>query len=157
MPIYFLALNKDVINIDFYVAVNLVLEHFIDEMLICGTYIFSIKRHHIVTIQIFINYECSLVLILGIHLNLIASQVSIHEAQQLMFQNSIYKLINPQNREAILWISFVEVGVVYIDPSFAIDFVDHDDVGDPLWIMCFLDKSHHHQLVQFLINGSLLL
>lgn len=77
----FRALDEHIIDMDFHIPINLVLENLVDQLLISGSYIFQIKKHYLVVINIFINYEGCVLLILGCHPNLVVAREGIHEVE----------------------------------------------------------------------------
>ena len=77
----FLALYEHVVDIDLHIMIDLVLEDFIDQSLICSPDIFETKRHDFVAVQAFVSDKCRLLLILRCYLDLVVAEESIHEAE----------------------------------------------------------------------------
>lgn len=65
--------DDHVIDIHLYVSFDLVLEHFIDHLLICGFGIFQAEGHNLVAIYSSVVDEGSVFLVLGGHLDLVVN------------------------------------------------------------------------------------
>ena len=76
-----------------------------------------------------VRCEHYFILILKAHAYLVVSKICIHEARELVFDNGVHKLVNPWEREGILWACLVDVCIVNTNPPFSILFLHHDYIG----------------------------
>lgn len=74
MLINMMAFHQHIINIDLLVIADLILEDYIDKLLVCSSYILQLEGHDFIAIQSFFSDEGSLLLILEYYPNLIVAQ-----------------------------------------------------------------------------------
>ena len=68
---FFFALDQEVVNIYFHSFPDQILKHEINQMLIGGPYVFEPKRHYSVIVGPLVSDKGGLLLIPGVHVNLI--------------------------------------------------------------------------------------
>ena len=117
-------------------------KHFVHEPLIRGFRILKTERHHFVTEKALASDEWSFLLISLIHLDLVVTRKSIHEAQQLVSRCE-----------------------VYTHSPLSVGFLDHHYISQPVeivylpnefWILQFADFFRYSH-VSLLGKHSLLL
>ena len=89
-----LALDKEVIHIDFHTLPNQTLEHVIDQMLAGCPCVLEAKGHYLVAVGSPVGDEGSFSLITGEHADLVISEVSIHEGHERVAGRRVYQEIN---------------------------------------------------------------
>ena len=80
----FFALHEYVIDVDFYVMIDLILKDPVDQSLISSSNIFEIERHDFIAVQAFVNNKYHFFLIFGCHPDLTIAGEGIHEVELLM-------------------------------------------------------------------------
>ena len=94
MILFFFGLDHHVIDVYFHSVAELLFEHGGDQSLVGCPRILQPKRHNFVAVGSSWGEECSFVLVLWMHGDLMVASVSIKEAHTLMAYRHIYKLID---------------------------------------------------------------
>ena len=64
----------------------------------------------------------------------------------------VHKLVNPGQREAVLWVGAIQIREVDAHSPFSICLFDHENIGQLLRIVDFSYKVSNEQLVQLVHN-----
>jgi hypothetical protein len=107
------AFYQHIVDVDFNISADLVLEHFVHQPLISGSSILQPKGHHSVTIETSISHKSGFLLVYLIHVYLVESTNRVH----------------PRERETILRASFVQISEVHAYPPLSIGLLSEDNIG----------------------------
>ena len=94
VPLNAQRFDQHVVDVDIHVAIDLGIEHVIDESLISGASVFQPERHSGVAEDAKVDNEGCLLHIIGMHSGLVVSRVHIQEAQDLIAHDGVDKLID---------------------------------------------------------------
>ena len=123
------TIDKRIINIRLHITVELILKDFIHQSLIGDLYIFQAKGHHPITVNSLFSDKGYFFLIFRCHSDLIITDESAHEAEELMSGDGIHQLINSGQRVAILGTSFVEIDEVDAHAPLPVCLLDQHNIG----------------------------
>ena len=79
----------------------------------------------------------------------------VHKTEEFMVYCGVHDLVDPWQREAVLWACFVDVGEVDTESPLAIYFFDEYYVSQPLRILHLLDRSCLEEFADLLVDGFL--
>ena len=63
---------------------------------IIGSYVFQPKRHHLIAIHPLSDHKGGLLLVAGVHPDMVVARESVHEAKELVAKGGIYYEIDPR-------------------------------------------------------------
>ena len=81
-------------------------------------------------------------------MDLVVSEICVHEAEELVTRGGIHELVNPWDWEGVFWACFVKICVVNADPSFPFQLLDCYYIGEPFRIVNFPYKLGHEWFFQ---------
>jgi len=115
--------HQHIADVYFHGAPNQVFEDFVNHSLECGPNILESEGHHLVAVESATSSKGCLVFIWLVHLDVIISEIGVHEAKELVACRRLYQLIDPWKEITVLQTSFIEVGKVDADSPLAILFL----------------------------------
>ena len=83
---------------------------------------------------------------------MIVLEKGIQKEEKLMVYCDINDLVYPVEKKTIFWESFIKISEVNAHTSFTIFLRDHENIGQPFWVLHLLNKSSFEQLVYFFHN-----
>jgi hypothetical protein len=86
---------------------------------------------------------------------LVKSRIGIYEGQQVTPGGGIYNLIYSRKWIRVFWTCLIEVGVVDAHLKLPISLWDHDQIGQPHWVVDLLDEASLQQLVDLFTDEVL--
>ena len=117
--------------------------------------VFQSERHYPIAIGPLPCDERGLLLVVGVHANLVVIGESIHKSEEFMAICGIYYKVDPRKREAIFRACSINVSKVDVESPFVVRFFDEYDVGQPLRVLHFSDRTCLEELSDLLINRFL--
>ena len=93
MILLFFGFDYHIVNVYFHSLAEFLLEHGGDQSLVGCPCILQPKRHYLIAIGSSWSEECSFLLVLWMHSDLMITSIGIKEAHTLMARRSIYKLV----------------------------------------------------------------
>ena len=96
-----------------------------------------------------------LLLVAGVHTDMIVAREGVHEAEEFVTGHSVYYEINPRQGEAILWAGLVEVCEIDAKPPLAVYSFDENNVGQPFRVLYFSDCLCLEELTDLFIDRLL--
>ena len=94
MTLFFFGLDHHIVDVYFHSVAELLFEHGGDQSLVGCHCILQPKRHNFVAVGSSWGEECSFVLVIWMHGDLMVASVSIEEAHALMACRRIDKLVD---------------------------------------------------------------
>lgn len=157
MLISLVTFYQNVIDVNFHIMANLIFEDLVDEILVSSSNVLQPKGNDFIIVQHPVSDEGHLLLILRCHFDLVVAQEYIHEAENLVPQGGVNKLVYLEQRKIIFWTGFTKIIEINIYPSFPICLLDEYNVGHVVMVVHLIDEARRHELVHLLINSLLLL
>ena len=105
-------------------------EHTVDESLISCASILKTEWHHPVAVSAAVSYECSFLLIVGVHHVLIVPGECVLEGQEFVPCRRFDQTIDVWQWVAILWTCLIEIGKIDAHSPLSDFLFDNDWVSD---------------------------
>ena len=87
------------------------------------------------------GHEGGLLLVVGIHFDLIVTQESVHEAKELVARGGIYYKVDPKLGKTVFRAGSIDVSKVNAELPFSICLFDENHVSQPVGVIYFPDNS----------------
>ena len=102
-----------------------------------------------------LDHEGGLLLVTGIHPDLVVARESVHETKDLVVRGGIYYKVDPRQGKTVFWAGSIDVSEVNAESSFAIFLFDENHINQPIGVIYFPDSSGLEEFADFFIDRFL--